>query len=144
MDYLGIPAVAAGGISPRGISVLPKPDVKSVKKRAVRIIRIDCDALVVPVLIVVGGAPTTVNESRPGRALNLRPRRTAVGAAPCGKFATGSAAARLGLDRLHLRVNHVRIARRNGDVNATQLICAWASAGCTAYWHVARSAAGRV
>ena len=78
MDYFRVTAVTACCIIPGGVSVLPKPDVKSVKKDAIRIIWIDCDTLVVPVLIVIGIAATTVGKSRPGRAGNLYPRGPAI------------------------------------------------------------------
>src|SRR5207237_7283527 len=60
VNDLRVTAVAAGRISPRGISILPKPDFEGVEKDAVRIVWIDRDTLVVPVLIIIGVAASAV------------------------------------------------------------------------------------
>src|SRR5438105_15695691 len=104
VNDLGVTAVAAGRISPGGISILPKPDFECIEKDAVRIVWIDRDALVVPVLIVVGVAAAAVRNRSSGRAGNLGPCRSAIRRTPCGTLAAGSSATRLCLDCLHLRV----------------------------------------
>src|ERR1700719_788755 len=96
----GVPAVATSGISPGGVSILPKPDLECVEEGAVRIVWIHGDTLVVPVLIVIASAAATVEQSRPRRTLNLGPSGSAISGTPCRKFATSAAAARLGFDCL--------------------------------------------
>ena len=56
VHHFGVAAVTAGQIVPRRVSVLPKPDFKRIEERAVGIVWIDRDALVVPVLRIIAAA----------------------------------------------------------------------------------------
>src|ERR1700722_13799569 len=100
MDHFGAAAVTARRVVPGTVSVLPKPNLKSVEESPVRIIRIDRDPLVVPVLVVIASTAGAVRESRSSRAWNLRPGRTTVCAAPRAKFTARPATTRLRLDCL--------------------------------------------
>src|SRR5438552_5111060 len=74
-------AIAARGVVPHGVPVLPKPNVEGVEKGAVRIVRIHGDALVVPILGIVARAAATVSERSAGRAGYLSPGYAAIGRA---------------------------------------------------------------
>ena len=78
VHHFSVTAVAAGRISPRRVSSLPKPDFKRVEKDALRIIWIHRDTLVVPILIVIGVAASAVGECCSGGAGDLYPSVPAI------------------------------------------------------------------
>src|SRR5215471_10572605 len=101
--------ITTGDIVPCSSSARREPDVVSVDEQAVGVVRIDREALVVPVLRVVEAA---VAERRALRATHERPRGAAVRACPDAELAAGgtaAVAARISGDRLHLRVDDIRV-----------------------------------
>src|SRR5207248_1927209 len=74
-------AITASGIIPNEIPVGPEPDLEGVEKDAVRIVRINGNALVVPVLRIVARRGAAVSEGSARRAGDLSPGYAAVGCA---------------------------------------------------------------
>ena len=118
-------AIPAGDVVPHGIPVGPEPNFEGVEKDAVGVVRINGDALVVPVLGIVSRRATAVRERIAGRASDLSPGYPAV----CGAVGTELAASRTATatirvtpDGLHLGIDIVRIAWRYSEINATELI----------------------
>ena len=114
--------IAAREVGERRTGARRKPDVVGVDEQAVGVVRIDREALVVPVLRVVEAAAA---ERRALRAGHERPRGAAVRARPDAELAAGAAAAiaaRVSGDGLHLRVDDVRVARRDRDVDPSELV----------------------
>ena len=118
-------AVTARGVVPKRISVGPKPDIESAKEDAVGIVRIDGDGLVVPILRVIAGAAGAVEQGSSGRTGNLAPSHTSIRRAIRAVLATrGAAAAAVGVrdNRLHLRVEVVRITRCDREFDPSHLV----------------------
>src|SRR5205823_1191455 len=127
MDAVVRGVVTAGDVVPRQIlcyrvASIPKPNVEGVEENAVRIIWIDRDALIVPVLVVIRIHPFAVSQRCAIGTGNLCPSHAAIRGAIRSEFTTLSAATGLGRDRLQLCVNVIRIARRDRDVDSTNLI----------------------
>ena len=106
--------------------ILPKPDFESVEEDAVRVVRIDGDALVVPVLRIVAGEAVAIGERSTGRAGDLSPGRAAVGRAVGAELAAARVATAnrigVGVDGLDLRIDVIRVTWSNGDVDPAELI----------------------
>ena len=113
IDVHDIPAaITAGG-------------VESAEKDAIRIIRIHGNSLVVPILGVIARTAGAVEEQGAGRASNLSPGGAAVGRPVGAELATvGASAAAVWVrsDGLDLGVHDVRVAGRDRELNAAQLI----------------------
>src|SRR6476659_6440267 len=71
-------AISARSVVPQRIWVRPEPDVESAKEDPVRIVRIDRDRLIVPVLRVVAGTARAIGKRSARRARNLSPGRAAI------------------------------------------------------------------
>ena len=122
-----VPAVriSAGGIVPHSSRARRKPDVKRIEEDAVRVVRIDGDSLVVPVLWIVALATSAVSKRAALRALHITPVRAAVCGSPGADLAASGIAAPAIIvtnNGLHLSVDVVRVARRDSNLNSTQLI----------------------
>src|ERR1043166_2659301 len=129
-------AIAAGQVVPypcrvgvHRTGILPEPNLERVEENAVRVVRIDGNTLVVPVLCVVPGAPrgpgVAIDERSAGRPRNLRPSGATISGPPRAKLTTRRVrAATTGLrsDRLHLRVHVIGVTGRDCDVDAPKLI----------------------
>ncbi len=110
-----------------------QPHVEGTDEDAVGVVGVNRDGLVVPVLRVVA-APGRAHararvgaggEQRARRAGHVAPGGAAVGRGPDAELAAGGVAAAavvVGGDGLHLRVDVVRVARRDGDVDAAELV----------------------
>src|SRR4051794_28875098 len=105
MDAIVRCVVTAGDVVPRQIlrqrvASVPKPNVERVEKYAVRIIWIDRDALIVPVLVVIRIHPFAVSQRRAIGTGNFCPSHAAIRCAIRSEFTTLSAATGLSRDRL--------------------------------------------
>src|SRR4029077_13211827 len=93
-----------------------KPNFEGIDKNPVGIIWINRDPLVVPVLGIVARAATAIDERIAIRTGKLGPACAAVSRVPNAKLATvGTSTTIISVrrDRLHLRVNVIRVARRD-------------------------------
>ena len=54
--------ISAGGVSPQEVRVLPEPSFERVEENTVGVVRINGDALVVPVLRIVAGSAQAIQE----------------------------------------------------------------------------------
>src|SRR5437588_133408 len=90
-----VPAVriSAGGIIPNSARARRKPDVKRIDEDPVRIVRIDGDSLVVPVLGIVALATSAVPEGAALRTFHETPSRTAIRCCPGADLAASGIAA---------------------------------------------------
>ena len=114
--------VAAGEVVERRAGAAREPDVVRVDEETIRVVRIDREPLVVPVLRVVEAAAA---QPWALRAVHERPGCPAVRRRPDAELATwGSTAVPRGVsgDRLHLGVDDVRIARCDRDVDPSELV----------------------
>src|SRR5207342_3351209 len=109
-DVAARAVVAAREVGQRGAGAGREPDVVGVDEETVRVVRVDLDPLVVPVLRIVEAAAA---ERGALRTLHVRPRGPAVGRLPDAELTAGRAAAIPAVrgDRLHLRIHDLRIAR---------------------------------
>ena len=114
--------IATGDIIPNGACARCKPDVEGVEEDAVRIVRIHRDSLVVPVLRIIDGRFWQSLSDAALRSLHVSPARAAIGGSPDAELTSVGAAATaavIPIDRLRLRVDDVRVARRDCDVDAS-------------------------
>src|SRR5262245_22266014 len=114
VDGKWVPAgIATGYIVPHSPCARREPAVVGVDEQAVGVVRIDREALLVPVLRVVEAA---VTQRWALRSSHERPRAAAVRACPNAQLAAGGAAAvagRVSGDRLHMCVDDIRVTRRD-------------------------------
>ena len=118
-------AVAAGDIVKRCAGAAGQPNIEGIDKEAVRIVRIDCYSLVVPVLRIVALPPVQFRSEPPADPAIKLQVAPAIGTGPNAKLAAArvtATAVAVGGDRLHLRIDVVRVAWRNGDVHAAELV----------------------
>ena len=119
---IGIPA---GGIVPHRSSAGCKPDVECVKEDAIRIVRIDRDSLVVPILWIIAGTTLTVSERAALGTLHITPARAAICGSPGAKLAASAPPQPpllFASNGLPLCVNIIRVAWRDSNLNATELV----------------------
>ena len=117
--------ITAGGIVPHCSCARCKPNVESVEEHAVGIVRVDRDSLVVPVLRIVAGGILAVSERAALRAFHVSPAGAAICGSPGAKLATSCAATTaiaIPNDGLRLRVDVIRVTRRDCDVDASELV----------------------
>src|SRR5439155_26927961 len=135
-------AIAAGCVVERCTRAGGEPDFEGADEDTVRVVRVYGDGLVVPVLWVIAGTGDgswrAVLERGAVGAGHLCPVRAAIGRDPDAELAArGVVAAAVvnGRDGLHLCIDIVRVAGRDGNVNTTELV---ADAGA----HISYAAAG--
>src|SRR5450759_5393142 len=121
-----VPAVGitAGGIVPDSARPGCKPDVEGADEDTVRVVRIHCDRLIVPILRVIASAILAVSKRAALRALHVAPGSPAVRGSPGADLAPGGIAATAVVvtdNGLHLGVDVVRVTRGDGNVHSTQL-----------------------
>src|SRR5436309_6794384 len=116
--------ITTGSIVPHSSRARCKPDIEGVEKHPVRVIRIHCDSLVVPVLRVIAGAVIAVSERAALRALHITPTPATVRGSPGTELAAIGAAATVAIrrDGLALCVNVIWVARRDANVNSPELV----------------------
>src|SRR5204863_2793346 len=105
------------------ISAVPEPDFESVEEDTIRIVRINCHSLVIPVLRIIAGPPFTVGERSAGRTRDLRPSSTTVCRSIGGELATlRITPTGLRSDRLNLSIDVIGVARCDGDIDSANLV----------------------
>ena len=117
--------ITAGGIVPHSSRARCKPDLERVKEDPVGIIRIDGDALVVPVLRIITGAVTAISGLATLIAFHITPARATVCGSPSADLAARGVAATTIIvtdNGLYLGVDVIRVTRRDSNVDSTQLI----------------------
>ena len=117
--------ITAGGIVPDGSCARCKPDVESVEEDAVRIVWIHGDSLVVPVLWIVAGGILAVSERAALRTFHVSPACAAIRGSPGAELAARCASATaiaIPDDGLPLRINVIRVTRRDSDIDASELV----------------------
>ncbi|PYJ69612.1 MAG: hypothetical protein DME76_08375 [Verrucomicrobia bacterium] len=140
--------ITAGGIGPYRSRARRQPDLERIDENPVRIVRINSDSLVVPVLGIVALATSAVPEGAALRTFHVSPARATICGSPCTKLATvGTAATGVAIpnDGLRLCVDVICVTRRDCDVDASELVgTAITGSGPTNNWIVARCAAAGI
>src|SRR6267154_2552472 len=101
-----------------------KPHIERVEEDAVRIVWVHGDSLVVPVLGIIACGIRAVSERAALRTFHVSPARATVCGSPGTQLAATGAAAAIAIrnNRLALRVNVIRVAWRDSDVNSPELV----------------------
>src|SRR5262249_50505150 len=119
-----------------------------IEKHTIRVIWIDSDSLVVPVLGIIALSTGAVSQRAALRPFHISPARATVRRSPCTKLATiGTAATAVAIpnDGLRLCVDVIWIPRRDCDVDASELVgAAIPRSGPINNWIVARGAAAGI